>query len=125
VFEPSSQNVVGFVAMEASLDILLELGVSSIFAHVQGYLNELETAVVARGFESLRPAELGQRSGILSFRVGPALDPVRLHRSLLQSGIACSLPDGLLRFAPHFPNSRQEVPWIAEAIDEAMAIAKH
>jgi len=31
------------------------------------------------------------------------------------------MPDGLVRFAPHFPNSRDEIPEVLTALDGALA----
>jgi hypothetical protein len=34
--------------------------------------------------------------------------------------VSCALPDGLLRFAPHWANSLNEVPRILERVDAAL-----
>jgi hypothetical protein len=35
--------------------------------------------------------------------------------------VAVSLPDGLLRFAPHWPNALGEVELVLAALDEGLA----
>jgi hypothetical protein len=45
---------------------------------------------------------------------------VALARALRARGIAIGTPDGHLRFAPHFPNSLDEVSIVAGALDEAL-----
>lgn len=118
VFEGSARNVLGFAALEASLTLLLNVGVANIYSHVQTYHDALEPLLVARGLRSLRSANKERRSGILSFRSTPARhDILQLHRHLWSCGISCSTPDGALRFAPHWPNSAAEIPAIIESID--------
>lgn len=120
VFEGSAQNVLGCAALDASLDVLLGLGIDAIFAHVQRYHDRLEPALCERGFESLRSRDPARRSGTLGFRVPPGVDAIQLHQALVQSGISCALPDGVLRMAPHWPNNLGEVPQIIERVDAAL-----
>ena len=39
------------------------------------------------------------------------------------SGVSASIPDGVLRFSPHWPNGLHEVSRVAEALDEALSSA--
>ncbi len=118
--EMGSANVVGAAALEAGVDVILGLGVEVIFGHVDRYLQVLEAGLAARGLECLRSARPEYRSGILSLDV-PGDQGVRLHAALRDEGIVASLPDGFLRFAPHFANSLGEVPLVLDAIDRALA----
>ena len=120
LFEGSAQNVLGLAALDASLELLLALGVERIFEHVQAYHDRLEPELVQRGFESLRSPHPERRSGTASFLAPRRLDPVSLHRALVDAGIACGLPDGLLRFSPHWPNHVREVDDITRAVDAAL-----
>jgi selenocysteine lyase/cysteine desulfurase len=121
VFEGSAQNVLGFAALEAALEPLLELTVERVFEHVQSYHDRLEPELIARGFTSLRGTTPGQRSGSLSLQVPHGIEPIALHQALSDSGIACALPDGVLRFSPHWPNHLDEVQAITERMDAALA----
>lgn len=121
VFEGSAQNVLGFAALEASVALLLELGVPRIHEHVQRYNDALEAALVGRGFVSLRGASPEARSGTASFEPPAGVDGLALHRALLDAGVSCALPDGVLRFSPHWPNALAEVELIAERVDAALA----
>jgi cysteine desulfurase / selenocysteine lyase len=120
VFEGSAQNVLGCAALDASLELLLGLGIENIFAHVQRYHDRLEPALLERGFESLRSRELARRSGTLGLKAPAGIDAIALHQSLVQSGISCALPDGVLRMAPHWPNNLGEIPQIIERVDAAL-----
>ena len=46
---------------------------------------------------------------------------VALAREVNALGVACSTPDGVLRFSPHWPNALAEVPIVIDAVDEALA----
>ena len=119
--EGGNCNSVGFAALEASIDIFSELGPAAIFAHVSGYLDLLEAGLRARGFDSLRAPEPTRRSGSLSVIPPANVSVVALHAALGQLGVACSIPDGILRFSPHWPNAHAEVAGVLEAVDAALA----
>jgi selenocysteine lyase/cysteine desulfurase len=120
-FEGGNLNTAGLSALEASIDLLLHLGVPAIFAHVNGILDALEAGLLARGFESLRSRDPRQRSGILSVRPPAGVSVVDLQREVGLRGVSCSIPDGLLRFSPHWPNDAGQVPEVLAAVDGSLA----
>ena len=121
MLEGGSSSTVGFAALEAAIDPLLALGPSAILEHVQRYHDALELAVEARGFTSRRAKQAERRSGILSFRPPAKLSATELTLELRKRGVFTSMPDGLLRFAPHFPNALSEIETVLTALDEAVA----
>lgn len=121
MLEGSSWSGVGFAALEAAIGPLLELGPEAILAHLTSYLDLLEPELVGRGFLSRRARGAAQRSGILSLRPPAGLTASDLVLELRERGVFASMPDGLLRFAPHFPNSPSEIETVLGAIDEALA----
>ncbi|MBA3546557.1 MAG: aminotransferase class V-fold PLP-dependent enzyme [Nannocystis sp.] len=119
--EGGAYNTIGCVALAASLDLILALGVPAIFDHVLTYLDELEDGLCVRGFTSLRARAVSERSGILSVHPPRNVHVADLQRALADGGIACSTPDGALRFAPHWPNDMNaEIPRVLAAIDTAL-----
>jgi selenocysteine lyase/cysteine desulfurase len=119
--EGGNVNTAGLAGLEASLDILLALGVPAIFAHVNGILDALEGPLVARGFRSLRARDLRQRSCTLSLAPPRGVDVIDLQRRLGLRGVSCSTPDGLLRFTPHWPNDAGQVAPLLAALDASLA----
>ena len=117
--EGTSANGVGYAALEAALECLLGLGVPAIFEHVSGYLDELEAGLLARGLRSLRPPNPARRSGILSFEPPAGMAAANVVAALREHGVYATMPDGLVRIAPHFPNSRDEIPLVLAALDAA------
>lgn len=120
-FEIGTSNVIGFAALGASLALLADLGVPSIHAHVDEYLDALEEGLVDRGFVSHRARAPALRSTLLGVAVPEDVRLSRLAAGLRDRGIVCNTPDGLMRFAPHWPNAHDEVPSVLDALDEALA----
>jgi hypothetical protein len=88
-------------------------------------LDALEPAIVARGFQSQRAREPERRSAILSFEPPAGISAADLVVQLRQRGIYASMPDGLLRLAPHFPNSLSETETVVTALDEALTALRN
>jgi selenocysteine lyase/cysteine desulfurase len=113
-----------FAALEASVDLLLSLGVPAIFDHVQAFHDRLEPELVRLGLTSVRCDDPARRSGSLSF-VPPAGVPIAaLHRQMGRFGIACSMPDGHLRIAPHWPNAIDEADQVVVSAEAALAAVR-
>ncbi len=119
--EAGAYNTAGFAALAASLELLEQLGIDDIYAHVQRYHDALEPELSGLGLASRRSPSPGERSGILSFEVPDAYDITRLPLELAARGVAATIPDGLLRFAPHWPNALDEVEVVRTAVGEALA----
>lgn len=113
-FEGTSSNAIGAAALNASVGMLLELGIPAIHAHVTRYLDALEDGLVARGFTSFR--DRSHSAGTLSV-LPPDGDAIRWNAALNERGISVSAPDGKLRLSPHWPNALTEVPVVLAAVD--------
>jgi cysteine desulfurase/selenocysteine lyase len=119
-FEGGNCNTAGLAGLEASLDLLLQFGVPAIFAHVNAILDALEAGLTSRGLHSLRSRDPRQRSCTLSLLPPPGASAVDLQRLLGTHGVACSVPDGMLRFTPHWPNDVTQVATVLEAMDASL-----
>lgn len=115
--EGGNTNAAGFAGLEAAVDLILQLGVPAIFAHVTAYNDALEAGLLARGFTSLRAAAPQSRSGSLCVRPPADISVLDLHHALHDRGVACAVPDGKLRFSPHWPNALSEVGVILAEVD--------
>jgi selenocysteine lyase/cysteine desulfurase len=118
--ELGSTSAVGAAALEASIDLIQQIGVPDIFAHVNAYHDALEEGLDDRGFRSLRAPVPESRSATLSVLPPEGIDVVALERALRTNGISASIPDGRLRFSPHWPNALAEVHAVLHAVDEAL-----
>ena len=119
-FEGGNVNTAGLAGLEASLDLLQQLGVPAIFAHVNEILDVLEAGLVERGWKSLRARNPSQRSCTLSLSPPPGIGAVELQAALDARGVSCSIPDGLVRFTPHWPNDVEQAREVLAAVDASM-----
>ena len=119
--ETGTSNVMGLAALGVSVQMLRALGVPAIHTHVEEYLDRLEVGLVERGFESRRASMPSLRSTLLGMAVPSDVRLSELAAGLRDRGVVCNTPDGLMRFAPHWPNSLDEVPTVLAAVDEALA----
>ena len=119
--EIGTSNVIGLAALGASIELISALGVPEIHAHAEGYIDRLEDGLVARGFESHRANVPALRSSLLGVAIPSDVALSKLAAALRDRGVVCNTPDGLMRFAPHWPNSHDEVPEVLDAIDAALA----
>jgi selenocysteine lyase/cysteine desulfurase len=119
--EIGTSNVVGLAALGASIELISELAVPQIHSHVEGYLDRLEAGLLEREFESHRARTPALRSSLLSVSIPVDIRLSKLAAALRDRGVVCNTPDGLMRFAPHWPSSYDEVPRVLDAVDDALA----
>jgi cysteine desulfurase / selenocysteine lyase len=118
--EPGAPNTLGYVALEAAVDMIVEIGVDNIFAHIQRYHDELEPMLCELGLKSLRSKNPAFRSGGLCFEMPDGVDVIDFNQKLGELRIGAGNPDGNFRIAPHWPNSLDEVPMIASAVAKVL-----
>jgi cysteine desulfurase / selenocysteine lyase len=120
-FEVGGVNTIGLVGLEAAVDLLATIGVDAIHEHVVRWGDGVEEGLVERGFRSLRAPEPHRRSGLLCVLPPDDAPVVALHRALITRGIACAIPDGILRMSPHWPNNADETEQVLVSVDDALA----
>jgi cysteine desulfurase/selenocysteine lyase len=121
VLEGGSSSTLGYAALDAAIEPLLQLTPGAIFEHLDRYLDQLEPALLERGFQSRRAAISQRRSGILACQPPAGVSAAEIVMQLRPRGVFASMPDGLLRFAPHFPNALSEIETVVSALDESLA----
>lgn len=118
--EGANVSASAFVALEASLDLLQALGVDAIHAHVLRFGDALEAEARRLGFVSLRSEDPAGRSGSVCLEMPEGIDVVAMQRRMSELGVACALPDGKLRFSPHFWNALDEVDQVVLSLEQAL-----
>ncbi|WP_437754867.1 aminotransferase class V-fold PLP-dependent enzyme [Sorangium sp. So ce1389] len=119
--EGGNLNAAGYAGLEAAVDLILQIGVERIHEHANRFLDPLEEALRERGWESLRAEDPALRGCALGVRPPGGASVVELHRELTHLGIACAIPDGVLRFSPHWPNALDEWEQVLLSTEEALA----
>jgi selenocysteine lyase/cysteine desulfurase len=105
-FERGAQNILGICALEASLGLLLQVGIARIEARVLALTAIVIEGLRARGYEILSP--LDERSGIVAFRSSHH-DTAQVAATLKNTGVIVSPTQGWVRAAPHFYNSEDDI----------------
>jgi cysteine desulfurase / selenocysteine lyase len=105
-YENGTQNYLGITALQASTSVLLEVGIAGIQAHLFTLTDTLIEIVDSMDYELITPREREHRAGIVTFRAPNADD---LFNFLHEQGIVVSLREGLIRVAPHFYTSAEDI----------------
>jgi cysteine desulfurase / selenocysteine lyase len=106
-----------FAGMNASLDLLLDLGIDRIAAHLRGLQAPLVDWAVRSGVPIASPRGRAG-TGIL------CLAPERVdevYRSLSSARIVCSLREGAIRLSPHAYNTLAEMERVVDVLDSAIS----
>lgn len=119
--EVGTPAALSLAGLEASLRLLLGLGVEQIFEHVQAWHGAAEPGLIERGFRSARMQSPAGRSGILSVQPADPSTASAWARALGAQGISCASPDGWIRLSPHWPNSLEEPQQLLAAVDAIRA----
>jgi cysteine desulfurase/selenocysteine lyase len=101
-FECGSPNMLGIYGLDASLSLLLEIGMEEVERRVLANADHLRGLIAGSSrLELLGNPCPGRRSGIVVFR-RPGSDPGTLHQALMDHGVLCAPRGGGIRFSPHF-----------------------
>jgi len=104
-----------FAGLNASLELLFELGPAAVEAHVRGLVDQV--VVWAEGRRDVRlvtPADRARRAGIVA--VAPA-DPAAASLRLTGAGVSHSLREGAIRLSPHCYNTADDVGQALAALE--------
>jgi selenocysteine lyase/cysteine desulfurase len=114
-FECGSPNMLGAMALEASLSLLEEVGMDQVAALIAERVQWLQDGLNAiPGVQLHSPLNPARRGGIFSFSID-GIDNQRVYERLKQQQVVC-IPRGPgIRFSPHFYTEKR-------VIDETLAI---
>lgn len=95
-----------FAGMNASLELIHELGPAAVASHVTGLAELMVEGARDAGVELVTPLESARRAGIVCLRPRDAKD---VSARLRAKGVVHSYREGAIRFAPHIYNTPDEV----------------
>lgn len=108
-FECGSPNMLGAVALEASLALLEEVGLAQVASLIEARIARLHAGIAALpGASLLSPPEPARRAGILTFSLVGWEHP-RLFEALKQQQVVCAQRGGGIRVSPHFYTPEQVI----------------
>ena len=101
-FECGSPNLLGAMALEASLSLLEEVGMEQVAKALDERIEWLAQGLNGlNGIEILSPSQTQRRSGIIAFRLEGWANAALFER-LKAAQVVCALRGGGIRFSPHF-----------------------
>ncbi|NKN32491.1 aminotransferase class V-fold PLP-dependent enzyme [Marichromatium bheemlicum] len=116
-FECGSPNLLAVHALEASLSLLEDVGISRIEPLIRERCDWLIEAIDRRGFELLSPRAPERRAGIITFRV-PEVASERLYPALMANQVLCAQRGGGIRFSPHFHTTEETLTLAMERVEQ-------
>jgi len=117
-FESGSPNMMGIAALDASLGLLLDIGIKKIQAKVienSTYL--IERLLELPDITILTPTGQGQYAGIITFQKND-IDNVELYQYLQDNNVICAYRGDGIRFSPHFYTPKQVIDKALKVLSE-------
>jgi selenocysteine lyase/cysteine desulfurase len=115
-FECGTHNVPGLLALKASVELLLEVGIDAVAGRIKPLTDRLVAGLRENGFEVISPRGGDEWSGIVSFRSG-GRDAQEVWSNLRRARrTELALRDGRLRASPHFYNTEQQIDRLVGAL---------
>ncbi len=121
-YEGGSQNMAGVHALGASIEMLMELGLSATDSPIAERVLQLNEMAASRlqeiGATIVGPQELQNRSGIVAFDL-PGCDPNQVRRRCLEAGVALGVRGGRLRISPHAYVNEEDIEKLVGVLQSA------
>jgi selenocysteine lyase/cysteine desulfurase len=115
-FELLSHAIQDFAAFNASLGLILGLGVERIATHTRALHAPLLEWARTSGATVTSP---GGAAGSAILCIRPAEDAAAVYARIQSAGVLCSLREGSLRFSPHLFNGIDEMQQVVEILSRA------
>lgn len=100
-FECGSLNNLGIHAMHASLDLILKIGLETIYKYISRNISYIYELARKLDLIIISNMELERRSGIITVKSSNT-DNKQLYKSLLKENVLCAFRNGGIRLSPHF-----------------------
>ena len=107
-FEEGSYNSVGLYGLNAAIELLLEVGVSTIETHILQLTIALIEGLESKGYRVITPKADSERAGIVVFE-SDQHTPIELYELLHEQKIITAERGSGLRVSPHFYNTESEI----------------
>lgn len=115
-FEMATENWLGIYGLEASVELLLEVGIENIYHHLLFLTDRLAEGLREIGLSIASSEDEKHRSGIISFRSHSPEHTKKIFDFLIKNHIICSYREGVIRISPHFYNSESEMAQIIHCV---------
>lgn len=116
-FESGSPNMMGITALNASLGLLLDIGLPEIEKRVLANTEYLFKQLASRAdINIISPIHSGQYAGIVTFQKR-GVDNVSLYKHLQENNVICAFRGDGIRFSPHFHTATDDLEKALELVN--------
>ncbi|MFV2004328.1 MAG: aminotransferase class V-fold PLP-dependent enzyme, partial [Gammaproteobacteria bacterium] len=116
-FESGSPNMMGIVALDASLGLLLEVGIDRVQAGVINNADYLFAQLASiSDVAVLTSSKQGQYAGIVTFKK-QTIDNMKLYQFLQDNNVICAYRGDGIRFSPHFYTEQNIIDKALDIVD--------
>jgi selenocysteine lyase/cysteine desulfurase len=116
-FECGGYNIAGILALGASLELLLSVGIDAIWQRLHALTTMLAEGVQAKGYRVYSPrAHERECSGIVSFSSPQPEQHATIIKSLEARHIILVERENRLRAAPHFYQGVEQINTLLQAL---------
>lgn len=120
-FEGGSQNMVGCIGLNGSLQLLRDFGLTASESPIADRVLEisglLHTELEQVGAKIHSPREDESRTGIVTFEI-PGCDAADLRMKLMDAGVVTSARNGRVRAAAHCYNNADDIKRLTQVVQE-------
>lgn len=123
-YEPGCWNVAGMMGLGASLDVLLETGIVSVWARIHELTERLREGLRSLGAAPTPALDWQEQSGVVTFKTpdGWPLEPAAIVERLRERKIDIAAREGRLRVSPHFYNTSDQIDELLSALKDFLAV---
>jgi selenocysteine lyase/cysteine desulfurase len=114
-YECGTLNTIGCFGLQASIELLIEVGMQRTSEAVQGLGDRLAEGAISKGYQLLGDRTPDTGSGIVAIQKA-GIDSRKVVLDLKQRGIIAAPRQGWVRLSPHFYISPDEIDQVIEAL---------
>lgn len=116
-FEEGSYNTTGLYGLNAAIDLLCEVGISTIEGRVLELTSKLIKGLEDKGYRVATPKDDAERAGIVIFESGTRT-PEDIVERLQDNNIVTADRGSGVRVSPHFYNTEAEIIQLLEVLPD-------
>jgi selenocysteine lyase/cysteine desulfurase len=115
-FDTGSYNLGGIVGLGASIQMLLDVGIDNIAAHVLMLTDRLVLKLRDKGYRVVSSRRPGEASGIVAF-ISDVHDHNKIQKHLkAEHRVVIAVREGRLRSSPHLYNTTDEIDRLVDLL---------
>ena len=119
-FQNGTNSRIAMIAIDESLNLFEKIG----YAQIENKILENSTYFIQKLTDNglnpiLKNIEMKNIAGIVSLKIN---NTENIMRNLKERKIACSLREGLIRFSPHFYNTKDEINYVVDELTKQISV---